>query len=61
MGLKDIEVVKDASGKPYVILSGNARVLFDEMKGINISLSLSHCKDYAIAYAILEVQGGMAE
>lgn len=55
---KDIEIAKDISGRPYVILKGNAKALFEEMKGINISLSLSHCKEYAVAYAVLEVQGG---
>ena len=57
VGWKDIEVAKDSFGKPFVILKGNAKALFEEIKGINISLSLSHCKEYAVAYVVLEVQG----
>ncbi len=57
IGWKDIEIVNDSSGKPYVVLSGNGRQLFEEMKGISISLSLSHSRQYAVAYVVLEVQG----
>ena len=33
-----------------------ARERFDELNGIRISVSLSHCKSYAVAYAIVEVE-----
>lgn len=52
---KDIEVRNDGNGKPYVILSDRAREIFEEMQGKGISLSLSHCKHYAVAYAVIEV------
>lgn len=52
---KDIEVLNDGAGKPYVVLSGKAGEMFDEIKGVSISLSLSHCKSYAVAYAVIEV------
>lgn len=55
-GWKDIEVLNDELGRPYVVLSGNAKKLFEELKGISISLSLSHSKLYAVAYTVLEVQ-----
>lgn len=57
VGWKDIEIQNDELGRPYVVLSGNAKILFEEMKGISISLSLSHSKLYAVAYAVLEAQG----
>lgn len=57
VGWRDIEVLNDEMGRPYVVLNGNAKKLFEEIKGISISLSLSHSKLYAVAYAVLEVQG----
>jgi holo-[acyl-carrier protein] synthase len=45
----DMEIVKDASGKPHVILSKTAQERFNHPK---IHLSLSHCKQYATATAI---------
>ncbi len=53
IGLKDIEVSKDANGRPGVLLSGKAKAVFEEMQGTDISLSLSHCKSYAVAYCII--------
>jgi holo-[acyl-carrier protein] synthase len=58
VGWKDIEVLNDGNGKPYVVLSDNARNIFNRMKGLGISLSLSHCKHYAVAYAVIETCGG---
>lgn len=58
VGWKDIEILNDDNGKPYAVLSDNARNIFDKMKGLGISLSLSHCKRYAVAYAVLEASGG---
>lgn len=54
VGWRDIEVLNDENGKPYVVLSATAKDIFDRMKGLGISLSLSHCKQYAIAYATIE-------
>lgn len=47
---KDFEIANSQSGKPVVCLHAN-------IKGLNsIEISLSHCKEYAVAYvtAILE-------
>lgn len=52
---KDMEILNDPLGKPYVVLSDRARELYDEMNGKFLSLSLSHCKHYAVAYAVIEV------
>lgn len=51
---KDIEILNDVNGKPFVNLSDRAREVFEEMKATGISLSLSHCKNYAVAYAVIE-------
>jgi len=54
VSLKDIEVLNDEYGKPYVVLAGRAKELFNEINAIEISLSLSHSQNYAVAYAVME-------
>lgn len=53
-GLKDIEVLRDELGKPIVKLSDKIYELLD-VKEFNIHISISHSKDNAIAYAVMEV------
>ncbi|HHW00911.1 MAG TPA: holo-ACP synthase [Clostridiaceae bacterium] len=53
---KDIEVVNDEKGKPNVVLSDKAKELFYSINGVDISISLSHCNDYAVAYVVFELQ-----
>lgn len=50
---KDIEVGHDDKGKPYYILSEKAQSLLDG-ENIKTHLSISHDKNYAVAFAILE-------
>lgn len=52
---KDVEVINDDRGKPYVVLTGKAKKLYEKMGASDISLSLSHCNAYAVAYAVIEV------
>lgn len=53
--LKEICVTKNDEGKPFVSLSGKAADLFLERCGkAAIHLSISHEKEYAIAYVIIE-------
>jgi holo-[acyl-carrier protein] synthase len=48
----DVEVVKDASGAPHIDLHGEAADIAAE-KGIDeIQITLSHCKEYAVAFAV---------
>ncbi|MCL2745453.1 MAG: holo-ACP synthase [Planctomycetaceae bacterium] len=50
----DVEVVRDAGGKPSIRLSGGAAEVAKK-KGIgDIQISISHCKLYAIAVAVGE-------
>jgi holo-[acyl-carrier protein] synthase len=53
---RDIEVYNDEFGKPHVALLGKARELFNQLNAVSISLSLSHCKAYAVAYVVIEVR-----
>jgi len=53
---KDIEVINDEKGMPRIELSDKAKELFYSINGSGISISLSHCKDYAIAYVVFELR-----
>ena len=43
----DVEVLNNEQGRPYVTFYK------EELKNVNVDLSLSHIKDYAIAMAVL--------
>lgn len=51
---KDIEVLRDSLGKPYVILHGGARKLYEEMGAEKVHVSITNTHEYAAAVAILE-------
>jgi len=59
MKWKDIEILNQASGKPVVVLSGKAKKMFEHKNFNSIIISISHCKEYAIAFAL--VLGGAAD
>ncbi len=50
---QDIEILNDRSGKPYIKFHGSAKRLKQKEKIKDVILSMSHCKDHAIANAIL--------
>ncbi len=50
----DIEVLREKNGKPEIILHDNAKKIADDFGIKNIFISISHCKDYAMATVILE-------
>lgn len=52
--LIDIEILNDKLGRPYIVLKRKAEEHFTILKGKTISLSLSHCKNYAVAYVVIE-------
>ena len=54
--LKDVFITNEASGKPVLNVQGNAKKLLEEKAGLgyNIHVSLSHEKDYALAFVIIE-------
>lgn len=53
-GLKDIEVLRDSLGKPYVLLHGEARKLANKLQIENIFITLSDTAEYAVAFAVGE-------
>ncbi len=50
----EIEILNDELGKPMVFLYGKVKDFFQKQKLKQITISLSHSKENAIAVAILE-------
>ncbi|KAJ53221.1 holo-[acyl-carrier protein] synthase [Clostridium tetanomorphum] len=53
--IKDIEVLRDDLGKPVVYVNGKARELLKNYCNYKIHISISHNRENAIAYALMEV------
>ncbi|MGI5106254.1 holo-ACP synthase [Treponema socranskii] len=55
--LADVYVEHDEEGKPELCLEGRAAALVEMRcgKGARISVSLSHEKEYAVAFVVIEV------
>ena len=52
MRAHEITVIRDRLGAPMIILDGYAKML-EQREDFEISISVSHCKDYATASVIL--------
>lgn len=52
--LKDVEVLRDDNGKPYIKLTGNMSKILSEKCINKLHVSISHCKEYATANVIAE-------
>ncbi|MBA7845703.1 holo-ACP synthase [Klebsiella sp. RHBSTW-00484] len=50
---QDIEVTHNEHGRPEFILSGMLKEILNKQKVMGISLSISHCRTYAIAATII--------
>lgn len=50
---KEIEIINDTNGKPFISLSGMAKDTFERIGGEKIDISLSHGRDYAVAFAVM--------
>ena len=57
-GPGDVEILRDAMGKPYVQLYNGAKRLADDRCIQHIHISLSHCQAYAVAYVVAESTKG---
>jgi holo-[acyl-carrier protein] synthase len=49
---KEVEIISLAGGEPQVVLSGRAETLAREAGLGCIAISLSHCREYAVAQAV---------
>lgn len=54
---KEIEIINDENGKPHVRLSGNTLSFFRNLRATGTEISLSHGRDYAVAFAIITYGG----
>lgn len=54
--LKDVFVIKSGDGRPKLCVEGRAKELLNERYGLhcNLHVSLSHEKEYAISFVIIE-------
>lgn len=51
---KDFEVVNERSGKPTLVFHGKAKEFAGALGADHVNLSLTHTKDQAMAFVILE-------
>lgn len=49
----NMEIICDEKGAPHVTLNGRAAEIFAENKYKDISISISHCKSYAVAFCVI--------
>ncbi|MCX7994383.1 MAG: holo-ACP synthase [candidate division WOR-3 bacterium] len=52
---RNVVILNEKSGAPYVVLSGRAKEICDELKIIRIFVSISHTKELAIGLAIATI------
>ena len=49
--LKEVEILSNENGQPFVKLYGSVKKRADDLHIENLAISLSHCRNYAIATA----------
>ena len=54
MKIYEVEILNNDLGKPYIELSGEILKVFEQIGGGSIHISLSHIKQTAIAFVIIE-------
>lgn len=57
VGWKDIEVVRNQAGAPSVRLHGRAKIRAETLGVRELSLSLSHSRNYAVAFVVGLIPG----
>ena len=58
VGWKDIEVVRHESGAPAIRLHGRAEQRAQRLGLREIAISLSHSREYAVAFVVIQRQPG---
>jgi holo-[acyl-carrier protein] synthase len=51
---KEIEILSERSGKPFIRLHGNARIKADALGLDELAISLSDSKEYAVAFVVAQ-------
>ncbi len=50
---RDVEVCNEAGGRPTIVLHGGAKKAAEELGADQVLISISHCRTYATAYALV--------
>ena len=50
----DVEVLREASGRPYVVLHRAAKEMQEQEKILQVHVSISNTKEYAVGYVVME-------
>lgn len=58
---KDIEVLRHESGAPSLQLHGRAQARADRLGVRQLSLSISHSRDYAVAFVVAQLQSSESD
>ncbi len=58
IGWREIEILADPNGKPLVRLYGKAQNQADSLGLGELAISLSHSKEYAVAFVVGEAKRG---
>ncbi len=58
IGWREIEILAEPNGKPLVYLHGKAQNQADSLDLDRLAISLSHSKEYAIAFVVGETKKG---
>ena len=56
IGWRDIEILSDSDGRPFVHLYGKAQNRASSLGLDELAISLSHSRDYAIAFVVGETK-----
>ena len=56
IGWLDIEILNDLKGKPNIRLFGAAKEKLRLLGADTIAISISHCENYAVAYATIQTK-----
>ena len=54
MNIYEVEILNDEFGKPFIELSGETLKVFEQKGGGKIHVSISHIKEHAVAFVIIE-------
>ena len=54
MAITEVEILNDELGKPEVVLTGETLKVFDKLSGGKIHITISHIKEIAVAFVIIE-------
>ncbi len=60
VGWKDVEVIRNESGAPSIRLHGRALARSQRLGVTELALSLSHSRDYAVAFVVGSIPGPTA-